>query len=390
MVATVNLLYLPCVIDRGKACKRVIVMNDENMGKSVDLDPMRLCYVCRMPISVLATRCRFCGVEVGRPRKEQEKFTVQDLGGEKVGNYTVSGNVTDALESFMMEERAQIMAVERERIEARNRTLTGRLQRALKGDSDARNSASDAETSVGSSSIDNISLSPVSQRSTSQRPNMSEDSIGSKILVVVAVIVGLVVLYFASGYAWSWIRGYGAQDVPADNFVYPNRAHEILARGGSIVEAHEDALIALRYNDTRENRDIAREIRDMAIKDVKARAYAVPFDMNKLATASRDITQIARRDNDAEIMHIMEVINREVGYFAFLLTQLDLENGTATFRLNNPALLEKEQQVEAGDLLQGRFKVLSVSSRGVLLEDTNPETPGRKLLAKRMVAVEPY
>ena len=93
------------------------MMVDKDEGSPIGQDPMRLCYVCRMPISVLAIRCRYCGAEVGRPRKEQETYTIADLGGEKVGTYTVSGNVTDALESFMMEERAQLEAAAATRVE---------------------------------------------------------------------------------------------------------------------------------------------------------------------------------------------------------------------------------------------------------------------------------
>ena len=52
-------------------------------------DPLRLCPECRMPISILANRCRFCGAAVGKPRKEVETLTVQAgqfvMGGEPVG-----------------------------------------------------------------------------------------------------------------------------------------------------------------------------------------------------------------------------------------------------------------------------------------------------------------
>ena len=41
-------------------------------------DPMRLCPECRMPISILANRCRYCGSIVGKPRKEVETLTVQE------------------------------------------------------------------------------------------------------------------------------------------------------------------------------------------------------------------------------------------------------------------------------------------------------------------------
>ena len=41
---------------------------------------------------------------MGRPRKEEHKLTLKDLGGEASTNYTVSGNVMDALEAFREEQ----------------------------------------------------------------------------------------------------------------------------------------------------------------------------------------------------------------------------------------------------------------------------------------------
>ena len=70
----------------------------------MEQDALRPCPICRTPISVLAVRCRHCGAEVGRPRKETETFTIRDLGGESETTYTVSGNVLDALEIFRAEE----------------------------------------------------------------------------------------------------------------------------------------------------------------------------------------------------------------------------------------------------------------------------------------------
>ena len=365
-------------------------MNEKSEGKSFTKDPMRYCYVCRMPISVLAIRCRYCGAEVGRPRKEQETYTIEDLGGERVGTYTVSGNVTDSLESFIMEERAQAEAEERERLEMERKSLRGRMRRIVGKDSGIQHKdGSDLEFSIDPRNVNSISLSGGSHSSTMQRRKTPSGDIGMKLIGVAALIIGVIVLYFATDFAWSWLRGHGARQTTDEEFIYPNRAREILARG-ALLEAHEEALIALRHNNTPENTQIAREIRGRLIESVKERAYATPFDMAKLSGASRDITLAGQRDSDREISQLMETVNREVGYFAFILTHLDAENEKATFRLNNPALLEREQEVQPGDLLQGRFQVISVTARGVVLEDTNPQSRGRQLISKRMLPVEAY
>ena len=76
------------------------MLGDVEGGRSPD--KTRLCPSCRCEISVLATRCRFCGEEVGRPRDEARQLSIDDLGGENVTLYAPSGNVMDALESFRM------------------------------------------------------------------------------------------------------------------------------------------------------------------------------------------------------------------------------------------------------------------------------------------------
>lgn len=365
-------------------------MEEKRAGKPLEQDPMRLCYVCRMPISVLAIRCRYCGAEIGRPRKEQETFTIADLGGEKVGTYTVSGNVTDALESFMMEERAQLEAEEREKIEAERRSLTGRLRALVGADGASKHKEANLDLKMGSLDINAISLSSSAQRSSTMRKKSFWESAGPRLLTVGAILAGLVVLYFIADNAWQKVRERRAGEATSDQFVYPNRALEMLAAGSSLVEAHEEAMLALKQNNSAENQSIARQVRAKIVDDVKKRAYSDPFDMGKLSSASRDMTVIGQRDPDTEIVQLMGTINREVGYFAFILTQVDAVTSTATFRLNNPALVEKEQQVKVGDLLQQRFRVVEITPNNVVLEDTNAESAGRKLISKPMAAVEAY
>ena len=365
-------------------------MDETRAGKPLEQDPMRLCYVCRMPISVLAIRCRYCGAEIGRPRKEQETFTIADLGGEKVGTYTVSGNVTDALESFMMEERAQLEAEERERIEAERRSLAGRLRALVGAEGAAKHKESNLDLKMGNLDINAISLSSSVQRSSTMRKKSRWEGLGPRLLTVGAILAGLVLLYFVADSAWRKVQERRVGESVTEQFIYPNRALEMLASGSSLVEAHEEAMLALKQNNTPENQAVARQVRAKIIDDVKKRAYADPFDMSKLSSASRDMTVIGQHDSDTEIVQLMGTINREVGYFAFILTSLDDASGTATFRLNNPAAVEKEQQVKVGDLLQQRFRVMEVTATQVVLEDTNPESAGRKLISKPMAAVEAY
>ncbi len=360
---------------------------DENVVR--EKDPTRLCPTCRMPISTLAIRCRFCGAEVGRPRKEQETFTVKDLGGEEKSSYALSGNVTEALESFLMEERAQIEAKERERQEAANRSLFRRPKKPQDSVVTDGRGSSPGLPELDAERRDLASVS--SSTSQSKLKALQEPSpievMGKRLLIGAALVAGLVILYFGAEYAWAHMRAYMNPPVQETEVIYPNRAQEILAGTGNIVEALEEALTALRYNNTPENRDIAESMRRLFIEDVEARAFANPFDMTKLNSASSDIARIAQRDMDASVQQLAEIISREVADFKFILTRIDGEDDTAVFRLNNPFLDEREQIVAPGDLLQDRFLVKRITSRMVELEDMSARGGGRRLVSRPMASV---
>lgn len=344
-------------------------------------DPMRLCYVCRMPISALAIKCRFCGADVGRPKKEQETFTVSDLGGEKIGNYTVSLSVREALESFMMEERAQLMAEERQRIEAERHTLKGRLLRLFGKDSLSAHLQHELESSYGDPGLASIN-GPISVYSPTHTPVKPRgQNFQRKFLAIGGIFILLVAIYAVMDYVWGWRKGGFYTSTTEVGSIYVNRARDILAKGGSVKDAYQEALIALKRNNSLENQEIAQEMRNKLIEDITAQAYGSPFIRNRLLQAFRDITEISKSDAAPEILHLAKTLSREIGYFNFILIKVDSDEKKAKFRLNNPFLTEKEQEVEVGDLLQGRFLVKSISAKQVVLEDTNPESQGREIIS---------
>ena len=77
----------------------------ESSGIGHTPDKSRLCPVCRMEISTMATKCRFCGTMVNRPKEPQRRLTVKDLGGDVKDHFTVaSKSVMDAFEAFRKAE----------------------------------------------------------------------------------------------------------------------------------------------------------------------------------------------------------------------------------------------------------------------------------------------
>ena len=64
----------------------------------------RLCPECRSTISIWATKCKFCGSKVGRPKMREAKLTLKDLGGEAHDKHKVSKHVMSAIGTFRYDE----------------------------------------------------------------------------------------------------------------------------------------------------------------------------------------------------------------------------------------------------------------------------------------------
>ena len=352
---------------------------------------MRLCPVCRMPISILAVRCRFCGAEVGRPRKEQETFTVKDLGGEQKSSYTVSGDVTEALDAFISEERAQLETKERQRQEAAKKSFFRRKKAAEEVAPAVKSPTDLPDLDESSQELASVVTSSTSQSKLHlKKQPIIVEIIGRKTLVIAALIAGLILLYFGTDFAWARIRHIINPQTAQDDFVYPNRANDFYAAGAPLTEVLEEAVTALRHNDTEENREIAEIMRRRLIEDITDKAFATPFNMSKLNQASGEITRAAAIDTDARVRQLMDEVTRETAYLKFILSRVDIDTETAHFRLNNPFVDEREQEVSVGDLLQNRFLVKSITPREVLLEDTSPRGAGRQFIARRLEPVEAY
>ena len=349
-------------------------------------DPMRLCPECRMPISILANRCRYCGSNVGKPRKEVETLTVQDLGGEAHSNYTVSGNVKEALQSFMTEEKATSDAKARER--DRQRGWFGR-----KKASDDRMGASGGASlpPLDTARHDLASSLGLDDLSTSRRPNRpsAAQELVRKAMFGGAIVVGLAVLWFGGSLAhrkYSELQERSKPQAP----VYPNRATEMLTAGKPVAEAMEEALTAVKHNDTPEYRAIAETVRVKFIEDVEKRLHVIPYDRGAMESASTDASRAGMKDTDARVIKLMDTVNQELNFYKFVLASVDQGKKTATFRLNNPNIPEHEQTVSEGDYLQGRFIVKRIGPNFVRVDDpkvvSSVGTP-RSLIARVMMPV---
>jgi hypothetical protein len=302
---------------------------------------------------------------VGKPRKEVETLTVEDLGGEARSNYTVSGNVKEALQSFMSEEKATSDAKAREREQR-------------KGWFGKRKAASNAPTPGGVSLppldtarhdlASSLGLDDLSTNSRMRKGPSAAEEWTRRAMYGGAIIVGLAVLWFGGSLAHKRYSQYQERNAPHAT-VYPNRAPEMLATGKPIVEVMEEALVAVKQNDTPEYRAIAETMRVKFIEDVEKRLNAVPYDRNAMDSASTDASRIGMKDSDARFIKLMEKVSGELNCYKFVLASVDQEKKTATFRLNNPNIPEHEQTVSEGDYLQNRFIVRRIGPNFVRLDD---------------------
>ncbi|NLV40405.1 MAG: hypothetical protein GXY15_04155 [Candidatus Hydrogenedentes bacterium] len=350
-------------------------------------DPLRLCPECRMPISILANRCRFCGAAVGKPRKEVETLTVQDLGGDDASTYTVSGNVMEALKSFMTEEQAATDKA-REEEDARKASWLGRRR---SGQETAPEESGLPPLDPAHSNLADLGARPSTPSQIKARRQAAARSreIGRKIFLFGAITAGLVLLFLGTNFAVARIKEMRARNTP-EGFVYPNKAMEMLAAGTPSADCIEEALTAVRHNDTPENRAILEKVRLQVISEVEAGLSCVPFAQEKLDKASALINRVGMKDSDTKTTELLDRVNRELAYFKFVLVSTEGEGGKAVFRLNNSYLSEKEQTVAEGELLQDRFLVKKVGSTFVRLEDTKVASENgapRALMARKMSPV---
>ncbi|MCC6144568.1 MAG: hypothetical protein IT368_12245, partial [Candidatus Hydrogenedentes bacterium] len=102
-----------------------------------------------------------------------------------------------------------------------------------------------------------------------------------------------------------------------------------------------------------------------------------PWQPSDLKAAQNLATRAQSLDGNEAIGEMRRQVDLEVGDYNFVLVEVNADEGTAHFMLNDPFEAIKEQTVKVGELLNGRFLVKSIASREVWLEDTQRTTAGR-------------
>lgn len=315
-------------------------------------DDMRLCPICRMPISVLATKCRHCGGEVARPRRKEASLTIHDLGGDSQPTYTPSGDVIEAIEAF----RAEVISGQKTEAPGAESSQLGAASGLPELDARSRDLM---QFALSSSTISSTPPPRVAQRPSGASRLML--GLG----VAVAVLLCLVFAYkIVEG-----LRSDRVEQKPA----YHNRAPEIMAMKGSGLEALRAAQDAVKNAPSPENDQILNQARDYFVQEINALLTADPWDPELLQKASRLTIEAVGLDNDSRIRDIRQQVLDEVAAYSMFL-QVSPEQNTVIYKKTADAA--EEEIVGVGDLLGGRFEVLNVTPRQVRLEDTRRQSRG--------------
>jgi len=343
-------------------------------------DELRQCPSCRMKVSVWATKCHHCSEELGRPRREEAKLTLKDLGGIQKTTYVPSGNVTGALESFRVEE----VAAEISRSKGREKRgfLAGifggpaPVAPPVKSAVDELPELEEYSRNLAASILDDMPR-PSSGGPRGGRANTGPGNASlQRLLFGGGAIAALIAIYFGGSFAWTHGSAWLEERNRAPEIHHENRAPEMIARGERSVDAFEEAMKAVRVKDNEENRAIANDVRARLLTDIDELMATNPWRSANHDTAYRYAQRAVNVDNHPSVAAKFDEVNREVAAYKFVLKAVDATGTEATFRPNHPDFAP-ELTVEVADRFMDRFIIQRISARSVDLVDDR--AGGRKL-----------
>ena len=324
---------------------------------SSEQDKMRLCPTCRMPISVWATKCRYCGAEVGRPRKETPKLTVEDLGGADPNSFELSSSVASALEAFREEQLSAQEEEERRKTEAAAASWFGRRQSPA--------AAAPKRDDLPELDETHRQLAAAGEEGGAHSQGSSEASPSPEILrnlaQVGAVFLGVLIVGLAGLAAWHLVGDYLTGRNASTEVVYENKALAMLEAGKPTVDALAEALTAARINNTEENRRILDQVEARVLKQAEKLINSVPWNREHLNEASRLATRAWQIHPSPAIKNLLDEVSAEVAAYKLVLVRINPQEGRATFKLHDPALPQTEQPLEAVDHVADRASASRIS-----------------------------
>ena len=337
-------------------------------------DKLRLCPTCRSQISIFATKCKFCGEVVGRPRDEARQLTVDDLGGYEGSSYIMSGDLADAMEAFRQEEMARS---EREHAEVEGKkhgTWLGR-KKGVEKEPAQETPAPGAEPPGITEQLMSISAFSQTRR---RRPPPQERVWTRKLALLGGFVAAVVILYFGGGYAKAKYDEYLAKKHAVPVVHVDNYAGDYL-KAGDLLGALREARRAQGEADNTENRHIADEVREAIRDTVDEFVNAEDWEKELLNQASRLVANAQRIDPDSKLLQeVRKEVDREVFHYSLRIEEIHLEPGAKTrvfLEVQEPGRQREIVVKEKGQRVSGRFVIKSIMRDQIRFEDT--ERKGR-------------
>ena len=328
----------------------------------------RICPSCRNAISVLATKCQFCGETVGRPKEEARTLSISDLGGESIHHRAVSGSVLDAMQAFRAEEQSATENVE-EDLEAS--AVIGR-RRKSGADGISMEPAFDDLPTLDEGNQDILGMGVKSDsgsgssasRKSGRRVNSRER------LILVAKVAGmLMVVLFVGVKGIGWARAYVEERGREETPQVVNRAPAMIERGGDPLKILDAASQAVARDGSSENLKILETSLALVVDEVESHLNSWPWDLDELNEASRMASEALRIHPHATTIALNKQAGEDNVAYTMVLTSVDTKKGTATFTLNRAGA--PTVTVEKGEIVGDRFVFRNIIGRTkIRMEDT--------------------
>lgn len=323
----------------------------------------RLCPSCRMEISVLATKCRFCGEAVGRPRDETRSLSIDDLGGETIRHYAPSSSVMEAMEAFRSEH--EFKSNPPEDVGPERKSLFG-ISQKKKADT-GRPVGADGLPQLDERSQALASLAMPSVKPTAHKKPKGP-SMTTRLIQVIGILLGIVVLIVAASSAYRYINRPKVEPPRTK----ANPAEGMLARGDDPTQAVVAAAQALREEEHSKNHEILKNAEAKFAEKIHALLNASPWKQQDLRDASRNVDEAFKADSSPNIRKLKEEVDAET--FAYQMSLLSVADGAneATVGLSQAAAGSGERtvKVKVGDSIAGRFKVTAIKRDKLQVVDT--------------------
>jgi len=319
-----------------------------------------------MEISVLATKCRFCGESVGRPRDESRSLSIDDLGGETVRHYAPSSSVMEAMEAFRSEHDFKSNPPED----------AGPERKSLFGIA-GKKKAGGAQGGDGLPQLDERSQAlaslamPTNKPSTFKKPKGPSTS--QRAMQIGGIVVGVIILLLVAKFA------YGYFTAPREERVRQGRnaAEAMLARNDDPTQIVIEAAQALRNEKHSKNVEILDEAHKRFNEKINGLLNASPWTQQNLKDAVRSVNDVFKVDSSPEIKKLVEEVTAETYAYNMSLLEVSSDSKEATFGLSQSAAGGSRVKAEVGGIVNGRFKIISIKSEKVQVEDT--QRKNRKL-----------